>query len=101
MVFSSLHEVSVSVMKLFPVVARAETGADRRWEDGPPRSSAHHWRCSSPRACARLAGEWAKYRLKLETEVSLNRLNFLSHGTVLMLCWTLCFQNTFCPTTDL
>ena len=55
-VFSSLHEVSVSVMKLFPVVARAETGGDRRWEDGPPRSSAHHWRCSSPRACARLAG---------------------------------------------
>ena len=55
-VFPSLHEVSVSVMKLFPVVARAETGADRRWEDGPPRSSAHHWRCSSPRACARLAG---------------------------------------------
>ena len=55
-VFSSLHEVSVSVTKLFPVVARAETGADRRWEDGPPRSYAHHWRCSSPRACARLAG---------------------------------------------
>ena len=39
-----------------PSVARAETGGDRRWEDGPPRSSAHHWRCSSPRACARLAG---------------------------------------------
>ena len=55
-VFSSLHEVSVSVTKLFPVVARAETGGDRRWEDGPPRSYAHHWRCSSPRACARLAG---------------------------------------------
>ena len=30
MVFSSLHEVSVSVMKLFPVVARAETGGDAR-----------------------------------------------------------------------
>ena len=44
---------------------------------------------------------WAVQRLKLETRVSLNRLNFLTHGTVLMLCWTLCFQNILCPTTDL
>ena len=53
--FQSSRSLRV-VTKLFPVVARAETGGDRRWEDGPPRSSAHHWRYSSPRACARLAG---------------------------------------------
>ena len=36
--------------------------------------------------------------LQVETRVSLDHLNVLTYGTVLLLCWTMCYQNICCPT---